>query len=156
RTEDWFSLLYENGGFLAVGAQGTISASFIWLVRNSGTTAHLYSVARGASNFVAVGPGVILYSSDGSNWAHAVFPLDSAISALSLAYGSGQFVASGPTGFVLRSPDGVHWSKSAIGATNAVFSLAYGNGRFVAMVPYTILPLGLGMKALISTNGEAW
>src|SRR5262245_48825643 len=101
------NVVFGNGRFVAVGADGAIVTSpdgILWTPRNSGVTTSLAAVAYGDGLWVAVGfGGVIVRSTDGDNWtpeiSGTVAPL------LGVAYGNGVFVAAGGEA-VLMCADG--------------------------------------------------
>ncbi|HTM44657.1 MAG TPA: hypothetical protein VL137_06855 [Polyangiaceae bacterium] len=108
---------------------------------------NLHGVARGASQFVAVGGGgVVVTSADGKSW----HPEDSSVSSnlTAITYGGGTFVAVGDAGTLLISPDGVAWSKQVSTTTSDLQSVVFGNGTFVAV--------GWDLQILTSTDGVSW
>src|SRR5689334_18625432 len=58
---------------------------------------------------LAAGPGVVVSSKDGTNWAQQ--QLGSVQVLYSVAYGQGQFVAVSEGGTILTSTDGVSWIR---------------------------------------------
>jgi len=106
-------------------------------------------VAYGDGQFVAVGGGTILASTDGANWTLRA-EIYGAPLLEDVAYGNGLWVAVGtwmnlrPTGAVLTSTDGATWTSSSVPVL--LSGVAYANGQFLAV----------GAGALTSTDGASW
>jgi hypothetical protein len=108
-----------------------------WIQTASGTY-HLYGVAYGAGQFVAVGGdtdygSVIVTSADGTNWTQRLSgSVDEFL--LGVAYGNGQFVAVGCPGVLLTSTDGSNWVRRQSGiSSGCLTAVAYGDGHFIAV-----------------------
>lgn len=110
-----------------------------WLPRTSGTTAHLWGVAYGNNQWVAVGdPGIILTSPDGVAWTRR----DSGFSNrwfTDVTYALGTWVVVGgtsPSGdnnaVILTSTDAVTWTPRVSNGTR-LNNVAYGNETFFAV-----------------------
>jgi len=65
-----------------------------------------------------------------------------------VAYGSNTFVALGPAGTILASPDGIVWSSTNTAPSTTFTSLGYLNGLFLATADEGVI--------LTSSNGLAW
>ena len=65
-----------------------------------------------------------------------------------IAYGNGQYVAVGASGYVTTSTDGVNWTTPKQVGTANWKSIAYGNGKFVAF--------NYDGYTSVSTNGTTW
>jgi hypothetical protein len=65
-----------------------------------------------------------------------------------VAYGNGLFVAVGPYGTILTSPDGVSWTRRTSGTSSWLSGVTYGNGLFVAV--------GMSGTILTSPDGVTW
>ena len=106
----------------------------------------LYGVAHAGDQFIAVGNnGVLLTSTNGSNWTQRVFATDNNFRAL--AYGKGRYVAGGNDGVVAFSDDGLHWNlRDTLGGRD-MQGVVYAQGRFTAAA---------GNDIFVSQNGEIW
>lgn len=128
----------NNGQLLAAVRAlivGTIAAAN-WVLRTAagGISANLEGVASdGASALVVVGAsGTIQSSGDGgATWTARTAAGSYSNSFKEVVYGAGLYVATGDSGEIQTSPDGVTWTKRTGGGTGA-FGLAYGAGLFVS------------------------
>jgi hypothetical protein len=121
------SVTYGQGTFVAVGgdfyaAQGVV-----------------VSPLGGASN------GVIALSADGISWRE-VTHLDDGLSGV--VNGSGQLVAVGERGRVMRSPNGESWSIAQSKTTNSLYGVTFGNDQYVAV--------GRAGTVITSNDGSEW
>jgi hypothetical protein len=149
-TVDLYNTAYGNNLFVTVGTYNTSTSNqeiadlgFIatspdashWAILPS-TPNYLSGVTYGAGQFVTVGrEGSILTSSDGTTWTTQSAPglnLKETPYLISVIYAGGQFVAAGndvginpSTGFLLTSPDAVHWTLLP-GSDANLYGLAYG------------------------------
>jgi hypothetical protein len=106
-----------------------------------------HSVAASDTLFVAVGgPGLIVTSSDGTNWANQASGVLATLAAV--AHGAGMFVTVGEGGTILSSPDGTNWTLRASGTTAWLQRVRFGNGLFLAA--------GQAGTLLTSTDGSTW
>jgi hypothetical protein len=170
---------------VCVGNYGTILSSQDkekWTSASSLTGYDLNSITYGENKFVAVGNGgVISSSSDGIEWSKCVLPGGSeGESLIGIANGNDLFMAVSEY-TILRSMDGITWSKSAdneglngivfsdgkffVYSDSAIFSSSDGNswsklqtanrdqGRLTV---YNIVQLASGNKTLVgvSENGN--
>jgi len=121
-----------GGGFVAVGAYGTILSSpdgKTWSHVDSGTLATLWGVAFGNGRFVAVGDGTILASSNSLDWTASASGLLAGNDMEGITFGSGIFVGfSSDTIFI--STNGQDWASNAPGFE--MESVVYGQGVFEA------------------------
>jgi len=69
------------------------------------------------------------------------------LSLRSIAYGNGQFVATGVAGTFVTSTDGTNWSQQSFGTTNHL-AVTYANGLFVTA--------GGGGTIITSADGSNW
>jgi hypothetical protein len=116
------SAVYENGQFVAVGVAYTLDDC------NCSTN--------------------VLVSTDGTNWSPVKHVGDN---LLAVTYGGGRFVATGGTGTIVTSTDGVTWVTQRArdaGEGHWLSGLAYGANHFVAV--------GWGGGILTSTDGVTW
>lgn len=131
-TNSISNVIYANGKFVAVGANGTILTSTngsTWVADNSGTTGSLRAITYGNGIFVAVGAGGnVLSSTDGVNWtAHGGFQ---GFDIYTVSFGNGIFIAAGYGGIIQTSTDGANWTyQESIGAN--LYASTFGNGTFV-------------------------
>ncbi|MFZ6666411.1 T9SS type A sorting domain-containing protein [Peijinzhouia sedimentorum] len=140
-ANQWLSVTYGNGRFVAVAQTGTNRVMYSddgvnWTAASSPEANSWISVTYGNGRFVAVsvdGSNRVMYSDDGISWS-AAFAAE-ANNWFSVTYGNGRFVAvsSNGTNRVMYSNDGITWTAAA--AAQAIFwrSVTYGNGRFVAV-----------------------
>jgi hypothetical protein len=63
-------------------------------------------------------------------------------------YGAAGFMAVGPGGTILTSPDGVNWTKQNPGTSASLESVSFGNGYY--------LVVGDGAVAMSSPDGVKW
>ena len=145
---NWNSVTYGNGLFVAVAASGldyrvmTSPDGIVWTSRmltlapnNSWT-----SITYGNGLFVAVattGTGDrVMTSTDGIIWISRNSAADNIWT--SVTYGNGLFVAIAASGLdnrVMTSPDGIVWTSNttAQAPNNTWRSVTYSNGMFVAV-----------------------
>jgi len=140
-NDNWNSLTYGNGLFVAVGDSGdrvmTSPDGVNWTARTAaGDDDGWQGVTYGNGLFVAVGNGsdYVMTSPDGINWTARTAAGDDD-EWYGIAYGNGLFVAVGQSGDrVMISLDGISWAtSSAAGDDDSWNSLTYGNGLFVAV-----------------------
>jgi hypothetical protein len=167
---DWRSVTYGNGLFVAVSSTGignhimTSPDGITWTSRTSAADNSWQSVTYGNGLFVAVSCGSgcadsadnnVMTSPDGITWTLRTSALDNWW--YSVTYGNGLFVAvamycSGvSSSCIMTSPDGVIWTPRVITSTNSWFSVTYGNGLFVA-VAYD----GTSDCVITSPDGITW
>ena len=136
-TNDWGSVTYGNGLFVAVswsttGNRVMTSPDGInWATRTSAADNYWNSVTFGNGLFVAVaGSGTgnrVMTSPDGINWTARTSPLND---WRSVTFGNGLFVAVATFGTgnrVMTSPDGINWTTRSA-PHDLWFSVTYGNG----------------------------
>jgi len=120
----------------AVSMECSADTLSTWIKRDSPITNNLSAVAFGSDTFVAVGSGyypggVVLSSSDGSNWIQCLSLEPASLHAVT--YGNGQFIAVGSEGVALISTNGIDWLTHKTGFTNTLSGITYGKGMFVAV-----------------------
>ncbi|MDP1688980.1 MAG: tail fiber domain-containing protein, partial [bacterium] len=121
--QDWKSVIYGNGIFVAVASA------------NSGTA----PCTKAAGTQYCV-----MTSSDGMNWATSTIPASNLWNTVT--YGNGLYVAMAvatstfgtckkgvDNRCIMTSPDGKNWTLRAAAAASAWYSVTYGNGLFVAV-----------------------
>ncbi len=117
-SDDWSSVAYGNGTFVAV-ASGSSSAAYStdgahWAASTMSSSAGWDGVSYGSTNFVAVSSKPVshgAWSTNGVDWTESGMTGD----YTSVTYGSGKFVAVSPPGSnVVYSTDGIHWSNSTL------------------------------------------
>ncbi len=140
-ANNWLSVTYGNGLFVAVAETGTnrvmtSSDGITWTARAEAEANNWYSVTYGNGLFVAVaqtGTNRVMTSSDGVNWT----PRSAAGNDdtwYSVTYGNGLFVAVGSgTDRVMTSPDGITWTARSAAEANAWTSVIYAEDLFVAV-----------------------
>ncbi|MCC7142250.1 MAG: hypothetical protein IT349_09135 [Candidatus Eisenbacteria bacterium] len=141
-----------EGGFAPAGASPLDN----WVLRTSGTTAGLTSVAfgtrQGTPQFVAGGAGgTLLFSASGAAW--------SGLSTGSQTYFD---VAAANDQFVLVGGDGIVDIVTG-GLARAQFdtrvlwnAVAYGNGTWSVLGAMYVFPLWYDVVAWSTTNGQSW
>lgn len=125
-------VIHANGRFIAVGGEGAILTSTNganWVARDSGTVAGLNGIAYGNGSYVAVGNGVVLRSSDATNWS--VIREGNWLNAI--AFGTNLFVAVGENGLIISSTNLAQWQTNLVSTSNPLYGVAYGNDQFVAV-----------------------
>jgi hypothetical protein len=158
----WFSVTYGNGLFVAVSSSGTGNRvmtspdGITWTARTSAADNNWHSVTYGNGLFVAVaftGTGNrVMTSPDGITWTARTSAADN--QWFSVTYGNGLFVAvagNGSGNRVMTSPDGITWTARTSAADNNWISVTYANGLFVA-VAFT----GTGNRVMTSPDGITW
>jgi hypothetical protein len=161
-NNDWNSVTYGNGIFVAVSSTGTgdrVMTSpdgITWTSRTSALDNEWTSVTYGNGKFVAVaqsGTGDrVMTSLDGITWTSRTSAADN--DWRSVAYGNGLFVAVANNGFgnrVMTSPDGITWTSRTSAANNSWQSVTYGNGLFVA-----VANSGANNRVMTSPDGITW
>jgi hypothetical protein len=161
-NNDWTSVTYGNGLFVAVTSTGTgdrVMTSpdgITWTSRTSAADNDWTSVTYGNGLFVAVaqtGTGDrVMTSPDGINWTARASAVDN--DWRSVTYENGLFVAVAQTGTgnrVMTSPDGITWTARASALNNNWQSVTYGNGLFVA-----VANSGNGNRVMTSPDGINW
>ena len=157
-TNEWASVTYGDGLFVAVSTNGTnrvmTSVDGInWTARAAAEDNNWQSVTYGDGLFVAVavsGTNRVMTSPDGMNWTARSAPGNNGW--LSVTYGDGVFVAVAGSGTnrVMTSPDGMNWTARAAAENNFWQSVTYGDGLFVAVA-------GDGTnRVMTSTDGINW
>jgi hypothetical protein len=143
-------IVFANDQFVAVGVYGAILTSAdgqVWMPQYGGTFFTLSGVTYGNGLYVAVGlSNTILTSADGIMW---VSRSSGPISLRAIAFGNGQFVATGSAG-VLSSSDGVNWFRRS--SYGQLGSVAFGNGIFVAGETGFDIPGSI----MVSADGAEW
>jgi hypothetical protein len=148
---------FGNSTYVSVGYSGstgmnaTSTDGVTWTNRSTGNL--FTDVAFGAGRFFAtVSTGVNgFYSTDGFTWtATTIGQSCNQVAHNGLAVGSGSlFVATGSTGILYSSPDGITWTnRGQPTGGGPLNSVAYGNGMWVAV----------GNNAMIasSPDGITW
>lgn len=158
------SIIYANGLYVAVGANGTVETStdqVTWksqtLVSSSGQTEPgLTAVTYGNGLFVAVGT-YIWTSPDGLTWTYRSCPTGP---FLAVAYGNGIFVAAGGTGGLFNktgapvmatSPDGITWTDRSVSSgmtSEPTKAVIFADGKFIQLAWH--------QPPYYSTDGLAW
>jgi hypothetical protein len=138
-TESLSGVTYGKNIYVAVGRAGTILTSpdgAIWTSRKSGTGAVLANVKYVKGLFIAVGgaPGIILTSPDGVTWTDRTpFPMNEFLN--DVAFGNDTFIIVGSVSrvfseVILKSIDGIHWSRVSQGTKPSLGPLIYSKNSF--------------------------
>ena len=176
-ANQWHSVCYGNGIFVAVAIDGTnrvmtSTDGYTWVARSAATSIQWVSVCYGELSgnnlYVAVantGSNRVMYSTNGTSWTAATSANESNTwRNICFGYdtsGNGRFVsvANGGTGArVMTSSNGINWTpRNSINDGLAWHAACYGydssgQGQFVA-VGYA----GTGNRSMYSINGgETW
>lgn len=102
-------------------------------------------VVWGNGAFVAATKTRIVSSANGFDW-NARF--EAVVSGI--AFGNGRFVATGPSGLVMTSADGIRWSRQKFHLRGELARVAFGMGRFVAVDD------GEKPRLMASRDGVRW
>ena len=169
----WFSVTYGNGLFVAVAISGGSSATgggstgitnrvmtspdgINWTTRTATAAAQWIDVTFANDLFVAVANNLtanrVMTSPDGINWTARVAAVSNPWR--SVTYGNGMWVAVSDNGTgnrVMTSPDGITWTSRTSAADNAWRSVTYANGLFVA-----VAASGTGNRVMTSPDGVDW
>ena len=162
-VDQWSSIAYGNGTYVAVGYDGGVMTStngISWTTGNTGIANRSWSsITYGEGIFVAIAWGDeiistagIMTSPDGITWTSIAAPAQESWSGV--AYGNGIFVAVSYTGNgnrVMTSPDGITWTRQTSATNNEWRAITYGNGTFVA-----VSTDGSGNRVMTSPDGVAW
>jgi quinol monooxygenase YgiN len=163
-TEDINAICYEDGYFFVGGGGGKIfrSANGItgWTAVATGVfTSMINKIARGNSNFVAVGSGELAYSVSGNSTSWTKLsspPLTDAI--YDVIFADNRYIICGRLGKIAYSTDstGTSWTSvtSPFGSGELVNALAYGNNRAIAVGGTP--GLGIGKIAYSADYGVTW
>ena len=159
---NWYSVCYGNGIFVAVSSSGTGNRVMTspdgieWKSRTPAADNDWRGVTYGNGIFVAVaitGTGNrVMTSTDGIEWKSRESAADN--NWHSVCYGNGLFVAVAATGTgnrVMTSPDGIEWKSRTSAADNNWFGITYGNSLFVA-----VAVSGTGNRVMTSPDGITW
>jgi hypothetical protein len=135
-NDDFSSVTYGNGTFVAVGDDGNTTFASTdaatWTqggngLNNSGMT----GVAFGNGVFVMVDDGGnIANSADGSNWTPQA---GTGTELNGVAYGNGFFVAVGDGGVIYLSSGTNFWTENQFNQDYNLYGIGYGGGLFVAV-----------------------
>lgn len=141
-TKNLRGVEHNAGTFIVVGEGGLIMRSVdgqAWTVRAApNAAANLYDVAFGAGKWVAVGSNgaagaIIVSEDDGMTWAN-ISENTGALANLCVEFGD-RWVIGGRAGQVLTSPNGLAYTASNVGTTQAdVNDVAYYNATWLAVV----------------------
>ena len=138
---------------VAVGLDGaavrSLNGGLDWAAMDSlvlgGSAKEMYGCATNGSRIVAVGAAPAV-TTDYQTWEWGDY---GGGFRFDVAYGNGNFVATGRVSNVVISSDGLSWEMVELPAgTQNLEAIAFGNGVFAAG--------GAGGRILRSTNGTAW
>ncbi len=154
-SDDWYSVTYGNGKFVAVAFisnKAAYSADGVtWTASTLPSSLRWQSVTYGNGKFVAVAnnSNKAAYSADGVTWTAATLPASD--NWYSVTYGNGKYVAVAlNSNKVAYSTDGVKWTAATLPSSAYWQSVTYGNGKFVAVATSN------SNKAAYSTDGVTW
>ena len=155
------AITYGGGLVVGVGEFGSIItspdlATTPWGVSHSPTNGDLSAVTYANGLYVAGGAGggtsgMILTSTDATNWFKQSWTNNNTRAIYGLAYGAGLFVAVGERSGVWSSPDGTNWTRQLFDDSSSrhLQGITYKEGLgFVAV--------GSSGKVLTSLDGITW
>ncbi len=155
------AVTYGGGRVVAVGAYGAIIhspdlATLPWTVSRPPVNGDLNAVAFGNGTYVAAGTGtdtsgMILTSTDATNWFKQSWTNANTRSINGLAYGAGVFVAVGERGGIWSSEDGTNWIQQRLDAGKS----DHLNG-IVYQEDFGFVTVGDKGAVLTSTDGLLW
>jgi predicted RecA/RadA family phage recombinase len=161
-NNNWTTVIYGNGTFVAVAATGignrimTSPYGSTWTTRASAADNDWNGLTFGDGIFVAVAStglgNRVMTSPDGIAWASRPSAADNNWTAV--AYGNGMFVAVAASGIgdrIMTSPDGITWTLRGNAVDNEWRSVTYGDGTFVA-----VASTGIGNRVMTSPDGIQW
>ena len=147
----WLALLV---GSLECFTQGDLP----WQWRNPLPQGNdLSDVTYGNGTFIAVGQGVALSSTSGTNWTVTPLPIYNVNQHI--AYGNGIFVVQADTFetrqavSLLTSTNGQEWVEVHFDKDYLLYDITFGNGQFVAIGTRVGVSAGV---ALVSADGQSW
>lgn len=148
--QNLFDLTYGQGGFVAVGHEGSQG---VLLFSPNGLCWHLAArmpgwamgVTWGKGRFVAVGErGLVALSTDGKRWQR--IPHLPPKWLYGVAFGHNRFVAVGEV--LLLSEDGLSWQSFPLPENHSLLGVTFGNGVFLAA--------GERGRLFASSDGLSW
>ena len=171
---DWRSITYGNGLFVAVSETGidnrimTSPDGITWTIRTTPVDNAWSAVTYGNGLFVAVsytGTGDrVMTSSDGIDWTTQTSAADN--DWRSVTYGDGLFVAiasSGSSNRAMTSSNGIDWDIRTTPVNEGWYDITYGDGLFVTVAisgtssnRVMSSPDGIDWTSRISAGGRAW
>lgn len=152
--------------FVAVGNNSTIRTStdgITWTARSTGMSGAYNDIVYAAplSRYVLIGSGgIVAYSTDAITWTNnyngsAYIGED----MNKVAYGNGVFIAGGTNQRMMKSTDGITWSRSespsALEPMNYQPYIAYNPSSGVFGMTYVYSQYG-NFTVYTSTNGDVW
>jgi hypothetical protein len=160
QRNDLFGVAYGQGGFVAVGALGTILTSpdgGSWTCFQTETSTRLNSVIWDGTRYIAVGnAGTVLLSPDAITWT-SVGPIGKD-DLFAVTVGGGQYVAVGANGAIFTSTDGLSWTKQDSGTVLSLFDVTWAGNVYLAVGEdsQTCGTPSLGGAVLRSADGRVW
>lgn len=166
-TAELYDITYGGGKLVAVGgssgnrgAYRVSTDAITWSGGVLGGNIRFNAVAHDETNFIAAGydydfdilawVGVVYTSPDGSTWTRRHFAGEE---LRDISFENGVYVATGDTGTILRSTDGLVWNSVSSGVTTNLQGVNYGDGGFVIVGASSS---SKGATILKSTDGLAW
>jgi hypothetical protein len=112
-----------------------------WLQSPNKTEIGLAGAAADGNLFVGAGSTYsagalipsILVATNGLPATMSITPPDGTGALTAIRHEDGKFVATGKGGTIIRSTDGLNWTRRLSNTTSDLFDLAYGNGIWVAV-----------------------
>lgn len=148
------ALTYGNGIYTVVGSRGLCISSngLSWTTIISRPYAGFEAVTYGNGRFVVVGRGSMV-STNGQVWTSSLTETNQ---MYAVAFGNDRFVATGGSGRIFTSTDGLTWVSSTLSTNYGhMADICFGQDRFV-IVGFGTTPNGDGAFILNSTNALVW
>lgn len=156
-NQNWRSITYGNGLFVAVSSTGTTQHVMTspdgatWTLRTSAENNPWIGITYGNGLFVAVattGTNQVMTSPDGITWTTQT--ASSSRTWQSIAYGNGLFFATSTDSRGMSSPDGITWTDRPMSGTGGFTYVSFANGLFIASG-------GIGsVRLATSPDGITW
>jgi hypothetical protein len=159
-ANNWASVTYGNGMFVAVSSDGTnrvmtSNDGINWNLGMAPDASSWKSITFGNGTFVAVDDGLnLMRSTNGIDWTTGGFGVSA--SNLSVHFANGIFLGftdGNPYSSLVTSTDATNWvgyQLPGVSWSNFCTSVAYGNGVFV------IVSEGGTNRVRTSSNGTSW
>ena len=131
---DWYSVVYGNGQYIAVGKRGYMTTStdgIIWTGPDIvGYSSDWYSIIFADGKYVAAGNGYVAVSTGTGDWNIIKISNTKNRTWNNIQYCNGRFIVVGNNGYMATSTDGNVWQETKIGSGD-LKSVTYGNGIYV-------------------------
>ena len=129
-------LYYINNLFIAIGGTSicTSTDGITWTARTSGTSSAVVGVCYNGSKFVAIDAGGgIIFSTNGTTWVKSAYvsPYALTVNCTDISYSNGLYIATGTTGNLYVSFDGINWVTKATSVSVSLNAICINSGIVV-------------------------